>query len=137
MNKTKPLQDASNESEADHSDGIKRFHEHRRANWILKAVVSRILISPASIFCRLRVAISALSASCSCVMPRCTRSRRTLAPKTRILTHSFLLRGTTYYIASEPQSVNDTYIVNMITFFLDQSDKCCKKINAECFPAIV
>ena len=82
-----------------YSLGIRDFHEQRSANCRRKPVVRRMLISPASIFWRLRVAISAFSANCSCVMPLRTRCRRTFAPKARILDHSFLLRGTTYYIA--------------------------------------
>jgi hypothetical protein len=58
-----------------------------------------MLISPASIFWRLRVAMSALSASASCVSRLRTRSRRTFAPKTLIRFHSFLGKATTYYIA--------------------------------------
>jgi len=84
---------------SDHLPGIKRFHEQPRPTRIRRVVVRRILISPASTFCRFRVAISAFSANSSCVMPRRTRSRRTFAPKARILDHSFLSRGTTYYIA--------------------------------------
>ncbi len=90
-----------------YSRGIRHFQEHRSPNWMRKLVVSKILISPASIFCRFRVAIPALSASCSCVMLLRTRSRRTFAPKTRILDHSFLLKGTTYYIAESGKIWND------------------------------
>ncbi len=82
-----------------YSDGISRFQEQRSPNWILNAVVTRMLISPASIFWRFRVAISARSASSSCVKPLRTRSRRTLAPKTLIRFHSFLDKATTHYIA--------------------------------------
>ena len=82
-----------------HLPGIKRFHEQPSPNCIRRVVVRRMLISPASTFWRFRVAISAFSANSSCVMPRRARSRRTFAPKTRILDHSFLSRGTTYYIA--------------------------------------
>jgi len=90
-----------------YSRGIRHLQEHRSPNRMRKLVVSRILISPASTFCRLRVAIPAFSASCSCVMPLRTRSRRTFAPKTRILDHSFLFRGTTYYIAESGRIWND------------------------------
>jgi hypothetical protein len=58
-----------------------------------------MLISPASIFWRLRVAISARSANSSCVNFLRTRSRRTFAPKILIRFHSFLEMATTYYIA--------------------------------------
>jgi hypothetical protein len=62
-----------------------------------------MFISPASIFCRLRVAIPARSANPSCVNFLRTRSRRTFAPKTLIRFHSFLEMATTYYIAFSPE----------------------------------
>ncbi len=71
----------------------------RSASWILKAAVRRRLICPASSFCGLRVAISALSASFSCVNRLRTLSRRTFAPKILIRFHSFLEIATIYYIA--------------------------------------
>jgi len=79
-----------------YSGGANRFHGHRSASCSLNAVVSKMLISPASIFCKFLVAISARSESSSCVSPRRTRSRRTFAPKTLIRFHSFLEIATTY-----------------------------------------
>ena len=77
-----------------YSDGINCFHGHRKASWIRIVVVKRILICPASTFCKFRVLMLANSASLSCVNPRALRSRRTLAPNVLNRADSFLLKGT-------------------------------------------
>src|ERR1035438_356432 len=85
-----------------HSDGINCFHEHRKASWILIAVVKRMLSWPASTFCKFRVLMLASSASLSCVNPRAFRSRRTFAPKIFSRADSCLLIGTIHYIVLMP-----------------------------------
>lgn len=101
-----------------YSGGINRFQGHRSPSWIRKAVVRRMFISPASIFWRFRVAISALSASASWVRPFRTRSRRTLAPKTLILAHSFRAKATTYYVVQSKNVERYIYREKVFGFFL-------------------
>jgi hypothetical protein len=55
-------------------------HGHLRPLRNLMAVVIRMFVSPASIFCSVRMFKSASSASFSCVMLLAVRSRRRFAP---------------------------------------------------------
>lgn len=76
------------------SRGTKTSAGQSSALRILTAVVSSTFVSPASIFCRLRILSPIISASDSWVMPLAIRSLRTLAPKTLSCISSFNVRGT-------------------------------------------
>lgn len=92
-----------------HYQLISRLQEQASASRIRSAVVKRRFISPASIFCRLRVAISARSASFSWVKFFRTRSRRTFAPKALTRVQSFFEMGTPYYLVLTKQFERYTY----------------------------
>ena len=78
--------------------GISSFQAQSRPCRSLIAVVTKILVWPASIFCRVRIFRSANSASRSCVILRATRSRRRLAPKV-LICRIVLLLDTPYHAA--------------------------------------
>lgn len=89
---------------ADHFEGpsapIRSTQRQPTAFRSRAAVVSKMLVSPASIRCSVRMFKSTRSASCSCVISRAIRSRRKLPPKERRSRVRAVDLGTAHHAAS-------------------------------------